>query len=613
MARAIKGIRSVFADVRRQRELDAPIDDPVPEIERDGIYPGKWPGFPMSALPPKCPVIPIGKTGSVSFLIDTLGQLREIEDAEWSKKMIAALFALTPHYPYWAWPRWKQVKKGQDPEVNGMDTDAAVACLLAACARRGLFEPRDQVRGRGGWADARGRFIWHSGNRLWTIVDGELKAAPPGEVDDMFYPRRPPILAPWEESVSEEDSPAHQLFEDLRTWNFERPKLDPFLILGAIACGFLGGALPWRPTVFMTGDRGVGKTTMQNLIKGSLGNALHRTANTTAAGIYQRLKHDALPVAVDELEASASNSKVQAVVELARLSSSGDMLWRGGQNHDGTEFRAFSTFFFSSINPPPMSSAEKSRMGMVNLGKLDRGRIGKRPVITEEIGRQLLRQLMQSWDEFQRVYLDWYDTLSLRAGFDGRACDTYGTLLAAAQILIGPEAMEDAGLPVTDQGRLGELIRSLTAEERAGQTDNWRDCLERILGSSIEGSWKGGEKQTVGGAIEAFERAPTALDVEHTQKQLALVGLGFRLKDRRDPAAGAYLCIPLGTSPALAKVFYGSTWQDGGWSTALKQGPDHVILRGRADSQVKINRVNTRCLLVDLAAYDVLCAAESEG
>ncbi len=91
----------------------------------------------------------------------------------------------------------------------------------------------------------------------------------PGEVDGMFYPQRPPITVPWREPVPPKDSPAKQLLEDLRSWTWERPTLDPVLVLGAIGVMFLGAALPWRPHLFLSGDKGVGKSTLQKVIRAS--------------------------------------------------------------------------------------------------------------------------------------------------------------------------------------------------------------------------------------------------------------------------------------------------------------------------------------------------------
>src|SRR5690606_22632710 len=109
-------------------------------------------------------------------------------------------------------------------------------------------------------------------------------------------------------------------------------------LLGWIGSSLLGGALDVRPIVFTTGGAGVGKSTLHNIIRALFGNVLYTTANTTAAGIYQNLKQDSRPVAVDEFERKAHSSKEGQIVELARQSYSGAKGYRGGANGEGTEF-----------------------------------------------------------------------------------------------------------------------------------------------------------------------------------------------------------------------------------------------------------------------------------
>lgn len=605
--RAISAIRALFQDATRDLD-DVDYPDPLPEADRDGYQPGQWPGAPSQKLPPNCPVVPLGKNGKASYLIDTLGQLTAVTASEWGNKQIIDLFALTPNFPLWAWPRRSEPKKGKPSKINGLDGDNAVRCLVNACARRGLFEPADRVRGRGGWADGKGRFLWHSGDRLWTVDRGKLAVSRPGELDGIFYPRRPAIMRPWEEPVTEEDSPARRLLGDLRTWTFERPVLDPFLVLGGLGCALLGGALDWRPTLFVTGGAGAGKTTLQNLIAGVLDDALHSTADTTAAGIYQRVNQDSLPVAVDELEADASNVKQRRVLDLARIASSGQLLFRGGQDHTGVEFRARNVFIFSAINPPPLTTAEKSRIGMINLGKLDR--TSARPVtIDGDVdGRMVLRQLMDAWPAFTQRLDDWRTTLH-GAGFDRRAQDTYGTLLAVAEILVGAEAMEDAGMPVTDEARLGEMVRQWTAAERAEQVDNWRDCMGVLLSSSIE-AIKGGEKPTIGGTLEQFGDGPNMLDLKVARDRLQLAGLTIKLKNNNDLDAGYWLMVPPRGEP-LKKLFAGTVFGSGVWFGALKQAPADIVDKSLGNHAiVKINGDAHRCLAIDMQAYERLAAEE---
>lgn len=182
-------------------------------------------------------------------------------------------------------------------------------------------------------------------------------------------------------------------------------------------------------------------------------------------------------------------------------------------------------------------------------------------------------------------------------------------------MLLGAEGMEAAGLPVDDQAALGAAVAAWTDDDRSAEGENWRDCLERLLGSTIE-AWRGGEKPSVGQVLEDWEAKH--LDTSEANKRLALVGLACRREDRNgrpvrdgEPWATALLAVPVKSSPALARLMQGSKWSDGGWAGALAQGPADVVIRNRGGRQnVKINRVTTRCCLVDLAAFDAWAAKE---
>ncbi len=77
-------------------------------------------------------------------------------------------------------------------------------------------------------------------------------------------------------------------------------------------------------------------------------------------------------MAIDELEASAVSRKASEIVDLARVASSGGTISRGGADHEGVQFTLRNAFLFSAINPPPMEPADRSRMAILNLGKIDK-------------------------------------------------------------------------------------------------------------------------------------------------------------------------------------------------------------------------------------------------
>jgi hypothetical protein len=601
--RGIKGVRAAWLDATAELARSLDVADPPPDQERGGLLPGRWPGSPADCLPPKCPVIPLGVDGKLAYFVDTLGQLIPVASSEWSKKMLTQLFALQPNYLYWAWPRWNS----KTLTINGLDVDDAHQCLIKSAAQRGLFSPIDRVRGRGAWVTRTGELIWHAGDALYRVEGKRLRIARAGEVDGIFYPQRPPVTKPWMEPVDPSDSPVPQLLADLGSWTWERPQLDPLLVLGWIGCAFLGAALPWRPHLFATGDKGVGKSTLQGVIKAIIGDALHACADTTAAGIYQRVKQDSLPVAIDELEATADNRRVMAVVSLARLAASGNLMYRGGAEHEGVEFRLQNAFFFSSINPPPLEPQDRSRMAIVNMGRLDPAKLRRAPEIDADVvGRMILRALMDAWPAFDRTLAAWRDALRL-GGLDARGQDTYGTLLAVANLLLGDEAMEAAGMPVTEAERLGAVVASATQTDRSEGLDNWRGCLERLLDSQID-AWTSGSKPTIGKVIEDWESGE--LPLSYVNERLLLVGLRAKEEIGAAGKPRRLLCVPL-SSAALAKIFAGTKWSGEVWGTALKQAEGSVVIRDRGNGQnVKINRKTVRCLFVDLAGYDRVVEGE---
>lgn len=600
-----RAIRAVFETARRQLEEEQPPFDPDPHEPREGIRPGLWDGFPHDSLPPKCPVHVIGTdvNGTV-YLRTARGLLRAVE--KWDMPTLTELFAPQVNFLFWAWPGWgkkKVIEDGEEKEkrvINRVERDKAMMCLINAASRRPLFDPARQHRGRGGWADKAGQYLWHSGGWLWKVEGGRLTRARPSEHDGMLYTRQADTIEPWDTSVTAEESPAKRILEDFRTWKWERPYLDPILCLGWLATSLMGAALKTRPVIFTTGGAGVGKTTLREVFRNVLDGAVFAVADTTAAGIYQHMRNDALMVLVDELENKPGSTKAQAVIDLARIAYSGDDMARGGQDHEGVQFKMYASFMFSAINPPAMTDADRSRMAILNLQRLDAPNgIGRKLVVKDTDGRMILRQVMDGWEDFnRRIMPRWWEELA-KHGFDSRDLDTYVTLLAAAELLVGPEALEDVGLPIADPGHLGELIAEATRPARAERLDNWHKCLNHLLDGTID-AWRDGVRPTVGGVMEQL--ATDELDLKFAQQRLHLVNLSARKPE--DPGRGWCLAIPK-AGPQLKRLFDGTEWGDGVWFSALKQAPPNIVLRDaeRRQHNLSINGKTVWCLLVDMVAF----------
>ena len=404
--------------------------------------------------------------------------------------------------------------------------------------------------------------------------------------------------------MTAENNPAREILAALRLWNWERPDVDPVLFLGWLAAALLGGALPWRPTLFAVGDAAVGKSTLQALARAVLGDALLQSADTSAAGIYQRVQQDSLPVAIDELEAEADPKKAMAVVKLARLSASGAMMLRGGADHAGVEFRAQSTFFFSSINPPALEPADVSRMAILRLRRLDAKKSGTAaPTIDgETAGPRLLRKLIEEWPRFAGA-LEAYRGVLREAGHDGRGQDTLGVLLACADLALGPEIAEEMGVPMVDDiSKWGEWLAPSTMLEYEDRAANWLGCLRHLLTSRVD-AWRQGNQHTVGALLELL--AGGGVELAPAKGMLAQAGLGVAIPGELAPTEdGWVLCIP-NESQLVASLFRDTKWAGAPgasvWKSALRQAPENLLAAG--NNRRSINGVQVRCTLVKLGVF----------
>lgn len=567
----VRQVQAMLADaepVRTVRRVD-----PDPGQPRAGVDPGKWAPGPLG-LPPDCPVTPLGVSGDRLWLLDEIGQVRFL-DPPYGKGHVLGLFCGRYEYLAWAWPRW-----GKDRIMNGFANEEATAALIRACMVKGPWDPQDGERWQGCWADMAGNLVVHTGGAV--VVRGTAEA--PGELEGNVYPARPKMPGPLPLNHEAPFNPAQILRPILRTWNWQRPEVDPHLFLGWIGGAFLGGALPWRPMAFITGDKATGKSSLQNMLKSIFGPWLVSSADTTAAGIYQRVGLSSRPVAIDELEAEADNRKVIAVLKLARLAASGDVMLRGGDRHQGVSFSARSAFIFSSINAPPLKPQDISRMALLQLGRLKSGQTPppSDPLGFAQVGRCILHRLIKEWPRFHETFNAFANELA-HAGMDGRGQAQFGTLLTCAD-MIEYEGWDEARLSYAlehegDLVRWRDLLKTSGMVEFESMTENWRACLAHMISVRVP-AWKNGTRHTVGQVLEefycSFTQRDGEMDILTANKELAAAGLRIVWCEKKRP----WLVVH-NQGPLVRELFDGTDWGGvmgaGVWSQALRQGPRGTI------------------------------------
>lgn len=585
--------------------------DPPVGRTRNGIKPGYWGlrseyGVPEpSEIPSDCPVIPLGHKGGAMWLLDAAGQVVEVAAKGFGRGDIEALFGDRMGYCYWAWPRHD--KKGK---VSGIRVEGVRESLWGEAFRKGIFEELDSVRGRGVWLSNTKELIIHSGDRLY--VGGKMRTA--GVYDGKIYPRSAAILHPWPEPVN--GDAAEQLLGLFTRFSWARPKTDALLMLGWIGVAMFSGAMRVRPSILVTGDKGRGKTTLQDILKVFFGSYIVSTTNTTPAGIYQKVNQDARPIGIDELENSGDSTLPIRIVEIARQSYSGGLMLRGGSNHSGVEFACRSSFLLSMINPPALPPQDLSRLGILILRRPPEANRGPAPVLKDddELGSKIMRRMMDGWHEFDAIFARYREVL-LSGGHEERGCDTYGTLLTCAHIMLGEEGLMRFAHPTVDLSKWSKRLSIASMPELEDQGPTWLRCLNFMLTKNID-IWRGGGQMTVGAVLEYLENNSDA-SINQTNVKLAQVGLKlltpreFKWPQGKTAPSGNILAIP-NVSPQVGRIFEGSPWTAGaggesGWRLPLKDAPDGVLIEGMGNqNRVTINMAVGRCLLIDLAALDAV-------
>ena len=551
-----------------------------PKTPRPPREPGSW------QLPPDCPVIPLGTHDGTFAYLDTVGQLRALKARDHGNKDLLALFAPRTEFLHQHWPRYDR-----HGNLSGWRPEEAGEVLMCACAARGVWNAQDKVRGRGVWLDSAGGLIVHAGDEV--LIGGTWHKA--GLHGRHVYPAAEPLPRPLDGRTG--TRAIEELLQLLKTWRWRRPKTDPYLLLGWMACAFLGGALQWRPIVWLTGDKGTGKSSLHALIKGVMGAGLLSTSDASEAGVRQSVGHQTLPVAIDEAEADEDNRKLQALVKLARQASSGGNVVRGGTDHTAHAFTARACFLLSSILIPPLQGQDRSRLAVLDLDSFPPDATEPRldPEWMEMVGGVLRRRLLDGWHRFPETLRVYRDMLK-GAGHGGRGADQFGVLLAGADLLLSSATPSPEDVAPW-AARMGA---DALAETRDNASDAMR-CLAHLLTSAVqlEGATR---PQTVATWID---KAQAELDEEPDDAsgkrpdacQRALAVLGLRVVRRKDGSRWVAVAV---AHQGLAKLFHGSHWQarsgaTGVWGQSLGRLPDAV-----RDQNVRIGRVQFKCVLLPI-------------
>lgn len=557
-------------------------------------------------LPDDVPVVPLGVNDEGCFYLDAMGQLRFVEASKHGHLVLRHMFGTKSELLYQYWPRLKKIEeKDADGntverwETTGFKPEAVAEALMAVCAYKGIWNPQDRVRGVGAWMGGDGELVLHSGSVLRIVKgpqpeDGTTGGPPPatdagaglqpwreirpGVVDRFVYPQQMPISAPaMEHQAAGDKGPGDRLLRLFKTWNWRRPDLDPYLLLGWNCSGMLGGALPWRASAWVTGSTASGKSTLQKAIKDLFGpGGLLQSPDATAAAIRQIVRNSSIPVALDEQEAEeGDNRKINALIRLARDAATGAESFRGGQDHSAAAFTLRNSFLFSSILIPALLPQDRNRMAVLELKPLPKD--AERPKVTERgmaaVGARLLRRLVQQWPRAIET-IDLYRDMLAEVGFPARGQDVFGTLLGCADLALYDHKPDSDSLAAWKERMAAALER-----EKAAGGDDSAACLHHLLSTMIEDP-RDKKRNTIGWFVaraaghhftEEQDEAPV-LD-EQKRANATLQPYGIKVHEYPKGSGLKWLAVA-NQHVGLAKLFFGTQWAarsgaDGVWKQSL--------------------------------------------
>jgi hypothetical protein len=239
------------------------------------------------------------------------------------------------------------------------------------CVAAGVYQPEQgRLRARGIWDDG-GSIVANLGGDALT-VDG--KPVPAGDWKSpagcLYLPgSRLPVAA---EPLDDETAGAFLglLLAACRDRGAAQ------LVAGFVINAFLLGTMRARPNLWITGERGSGKSyIVEDIVGVALGEwAPLFTVGTTEPGIRQRLgKGDALAFIYDEAESDDDKGQdaMGKLLGFVRAGYSGDgqTVSKGGQGGVAVSFRARTCGLFSSIHPKLDRGRDASRFAMIEVKK----------------------------------------------------------------------------------------------------------------------------------------------------------------------------------------------------------------------------------------------------
>lgn len=459
--------------------------------------------------------------------------------------------------------RWLE---GAFPGRESFNARSAADAIMRSCYRVGVFNP-DAMRGRGVWLD-NGRRVMHLGDRL--LVDG-IETDLTKHQSPFIYEQARPLDVSIGEPLS--DAECRRILAMCEAAAWAEPVRDGRLLAGWIVSALIGGALAWRPHLWILAEGGSGKSwIMENIVRPLLGPlAVVMQGKTTEAGIRGELGTDARPVVFDEAETQSDmdRARMQQAIDLARQASSedGGAVVKGTKDGGSRRYTIRASFLFASINAGLTQAADESRFATLNMIAGDPDQFAALKVAHLEAmipgvsGRLLGRALAMV--PTIRANADMLADAIARTGAGRRAGDTLGTLIACQMSMVDATQLTPEAAQAYIEAR--DWLKTAAAEAKVAP--EYERAVAHLMQSEGMRLMSGGRAET----LSISELVNTCYDLSDGEGAVGYRDADKQLRRMAMRVMDDRLLIG-NRSKEVADAFRNTPW-GAGWFTTLSRIP----------------------------------------
>ncbi len=393
------------------------------------------------------PFIPLGldTAGNAHYYVQRSESFLSMSPDRHSKNNMIFLASL----PYWE----KHASNGR----GGVRWEtAAQHCFDVTGNRR--FTP-DRTRGLGIWDGGGGVPVYNAGQACYTL-DASGHIVPCSNIADtgIIYTRTE--AAPLLNTPSLTDEEGRLVMDYLAAVPFREEHGHVFMG-GLLVSSLLSGYLSFRPHCWINAPAESGKTELRNTLLALMGNLAldFEGAESTPAGVRQRLNGNAVPVLFDESEGKDSRrgiSNIQGMLDIARSATRGGVVLKGSVDGTGQSFPLRAGFMFFSVDNQLNRASDLTRFVVLTLQKktgldvaptLERIKTARAAMLAAVTPEKLIARVLLEAPVIKRNAETIKRELET-SGESGRRSELFGTILAGAWNLthsgpVTPEYLED--------------------------------------------------------------------------------------------------------------------------------------------------------------------------